>query len=231
MVVVPVRPGPIVALASPDRSRSEIDELLDDVFGEPDNRGPGITDAVLVLGGAAAVVIGAVASSPVLIAIGVGAVLLGSILPLRSFWRRAASAKSASRVQRLVGDGMLLRTDHPEIGRLVAAHDALVGPDSAVAPDVRLRIEAVAHAAACEVATMLEGRAPSSAAETEYIVSRITALKGLARALRDGSNVEGDRDRRVAMLDARREVEDITGSSSVTDAGRLAEELLGDDGN
>ena len=64
VVIVPSRPGPLESLGGSERNRDEVDELLDDMFGEPDERGPGVADAVLVVGGAGAVVGGLAASLP-----------------------------------------------------------------------------------------------------------------------------------------------------------------------
>jgi hypothetical protein len=227
LVVVPARPGSIVPLASLERGRSDIDEALDDLFGEPDERGPELADAVLAVGGIAAAVVGFVAGWPFLAVLGAGAFGLGMILPLRSLWRRVVSRRHAAVVQRLIGDGALLRVGEPTIDRLVEAHHAieggsLDGHDSA-------RAEAVAHAALREVATLLEGRVPVSAAELEYVVTRSSALEGLARALREAPQADGDQERLDALLAARREVEALAGTSSVTEAAALAAELSGRD--
>ncbi|MGB8861932.1 MAG: hypothetical protein WCC60_21935, partial [Ilumatobacteraceae bacterium] len=107
-VIVPARPGPLVRLRDLERGRDELDELLDDVFGEPDDRGPGPVDAVLVVGGLGAIIGGQAASLPTAVTVcGAAAVGLGAVLPLRSLWRRVGSARRASRLQLLLGDGAL----------------------------------------------------------------------------------------------------------------------------
>src|SRR4029078_12719494 len=49
-VLVPHVPGPLLRPASA-RQRDELDDLVDDLFGEPDERGPSAVDAVLVVAG------------------------------------------------------------------------------------------------------------------------------------------------------------------------------------
>jgi hypothetical protein len=228
MVVVPARPGPIVALSSLERGRSEIDEALDDLFGAPDDRGPGVADAVLVVGGIAAVVVGLVGRWPLLVVLGAGAAALGMILPLRSLWRRVASRRQAAVVQRVIGDGVLLRVDDATLERLVDAHRQVSTIGTLEETD-QARAEAIAHAALREVATLLEGRAPSSVAEVEYVAARLAALEDLSRVLRDAPPLTGEAERRDALLEARREVEGLTGASSVAEATQLAAELSGRD--
>jgi hypothetical protein len=227
-VVVPARPGSIVPLASLERGRSDIDEALDDLFGEPDERGPGLADAVLLVGGVVAASTGLIAGSPFLVVVGAGAVALGLILPLRSLWRRVVSLRHTAALHRMIGDGALLRVGNPAIDRLVGAHSQVVAIGSLDEHD-RARAATVAHAALREVATLLDGRVPLAAAELEYIATRTNALEALARVLRQTPDSRGDRDRRNALLEARREVEDLTGSSSVAEAAALVAELSGRD--
>jgi hypothetical protein len=229
-VVVPARPGPLRQLGDLERNRDEIDDALDDVFGAPDDRGPGVVDGVLIAGGAAAVVVGQVASLSTAVTVaGVVAVALGSVLPLRSLWRRAESTRRDVRVRAMLGDGVLLRTDHLEVGRLVDAHDRLLEASERLAPVPRARVVQVAHAALREVATLLVGHPPADAAELEYVTTRTRALDDLAATVTDPRVGDGDADRRRAVVEARREVEQIAGGSSVTDAADLSRDLLGSD--
>jgi hypothetical protein len=230
MVVVPARPGPLVRLQDLDRGRDEIDELLDDVFGEPDDRGPGPVDAVLIAGGAGAVIAGVSASLPTVVTVcGVAAIGLGAVLPLRSLWRRAGSARRSSRLQSLLGEGALLRVDDRSITQLLAAHQRLLAASVSLAPAPRARVDDVAHSALLEVASLLGGRAPSTESEIEYIAARTRALGELAIVLADPRVGDGERDRRRALVEARREVEQLAGSSSLVDASDLSRELLGPD--
>jgi hypothetical protein len=225
-VVVPARPGPVVSLAALDHDRDEIDDALDDVFGAPDDGGAGALDAALLLVGAAAIIAGLASLAPtwVLVA-GAAAFALGAILPLRSFWRRAATTRRAARLRTVVGDGVLLRTDHPAVGALVAAHERSTAAAVGVAAWRRVQVDAVAHAAVLEVATLLRGRSVVVTAEEAYVRARTQALDALTTALAEPVAADGD-DRRV-LAEARAEVEQLAGGSAVLDAEALARELRG----
>jgi hypothetical protein len=229
-VIVPARPGPPVRLRDLERGRDEIDELLDDVFGEPDDRGPGAVDATLVVGGLGAIIGGQAASlSTVVTVCGAAAVALGAVLPLRSLWRSVGSARRASRLQALLGDGVLLRTDHPSIEQLLAAHQRLLSVTAPLATAPRARVHDVAHAALLEVASLLGGHPPSAEVEVDYVAARTHALEDLAATVADPRVGDGETDRRRALVAARHEVEQLAGGSSLTDASDLSRELLGTD--
>jgi hypothetical protein len=229
-VIVPARPGPLVRLGDLERGPDEIDELLDDVFGEPDDRGPGPVDAVLVVGGLGVITGGQAASLPAVVTVcGAAAVALGAVLPLRSLWRRVGSARRASRLQSLLGDGVLLRTDHSSIEQLLAAHHRLLSVTAPLATAPRARVHDVAHAALLEVASLLGGRPPVAQVEVDYVAARTHALEDLAATVADPRVGDGETDRRRALVEARREVEQLAGSSSLTDASDLSRELLGTD--
>jgi len=224
VVVVPGRPGPLRRLTDADRGRDDVDDVLDDLFGEPDQRGPGIADAVLVAGGAGVAAVGQLASWPTAVTvIGVAAAALGLILPARSAWRRASVYRRTRRLAAVVGDGMLLRTDDDLLQQLVTAHERI--DQRAGAGDETRRARAVAHAAVHEVATLLQGRLPATAAEREYVAARAVALDDLATVLADPTLPADDHGARQAMVEARQEVEALAGGSSVTDAADLSREL------
>jgi hypothetical protein len=224
VVVVPGRPGPLRRLDDAERGRDDVDDVLDDLFGEPDGRGPGIADAVLVAGGAGVAAVGVLASFPTAITVaGVAAAGLGLSLPVRSAWRRAAAQRRTRRVAAVVGDGMLLRTDDEPLLRLVAAHEQI--ERVAGAGEQAERARSVAHGAAHEVASLLEGRLPATAAEREYVTARVLALEELAAELADPSLPPADHRERQAVVEARREIEAIAGDSSVADAADLLRDL------
>src|SRR4051812_6983339 len=103
LVVVPARPGAVTRLGDVGGRRDDLDELLDDVFGEPDDRGPGPVDAVLLVGGAAAIVVGSVTSAPAAVTVvGAIAAALGAVLPARALWRRVADGGRSRRLRALV---------------------------------------------------------------------------------------------------------------------------------
>ena len=227
---MPARPGPLVRLGDLERGRDELEELLDDVFGEPDERGPGPVDAVLVVGGLGAIIGGQAASLPTVVTVcGAAAVGLGAVLPLRSLWRRLGSARRASRFRSLLGDGVLLRTDHASLEQLLAAHRRLLSLTAPLAPAPRARVHDVAHAALVEVASLLGGRTPGAQVEVDYVAARTRALEDLAATVADPRTGDGETDRRRALVEARHEVERLAGGSSLTDASDLSRELLGTD--
>ena len=229
-VVVPAQPGPLVALSDLDHRRDDIDDVLDDMFGAPDERGPGPVDAVLLIGGAVAIVGGALASWPTLVVVGgLGAVALGVVLPLRSALQHLAVRRRRRRLSARVGHGALLRTDHPATAALVAAHAALWAATDALAPSPRDRVRAVAADSAHEVASLLGGRAPVTLEEIAYVQARAQSLVGLATTLADPRVGDGEAERRRALVEARHEVEQIGGGSSLTDAAELTRQLLPDD--
>jgi len=229
-VIVPAWPGPLVGLGDLERGRDEIDELLDDVFGEPDDRGPGPVDAVLVVGGLGAIVGGQAASLPVVVTVcGAAAVGLGVVLPLRSLWRRVGSARRTKRLRSLLGNGRFLRTDHASIEQLLAAHQRLLSVSARLATAPRARVHSVAHAALVEVAALLSGRTPVAAVEVDYVAARTRALEALAVDVADPRVGDGENDRRRALVEAHHEVEQLAGTSSLTDASDLSRELLGTD--
>ena len=221
-----------MALADVAPARDEVDDVLDDLFGAPDDRGPGAVDAVLLIGGVGAVVGAQVASLPSVVTIvGVTAACLGAVLPARALVRRVTGAQRARRVTALIGDGVLLRSDARSVVALLDAQQTLLSAGGSLDEANRLHVADVAHAAVWEVATLLGGRPPSIAAEVAYVEARTAALLRLADVVSDPRVGDGDHDRRRALVEARREVDAIGGGSSVDDADGLARTLLGHDGS
>lgn len=229
LVVVPARPGLPVSLQALERGHDEIDDMLDDVFGAPDERGPGIVDAVLVAGGLAALLAGlSDAASTFVTVLGIAAVLLGAVLPIRSLWWRFGSARRSARLGTLLGDGVLLRIDDSGIQNLVAVHQRLMAASAALAPVLRARVQEVAHAALLEVASLFGRHVPVTQVDRLYVTDRLRALQKLQDVLDDPFVGDGESERRQALIQARHEVEQIAGNS-ITDAAALSRELLGGD--
>jgi hypothetical protein len=227
-VAVPAMPGPLRPLAEAVGRRDDVDGLLDEVVGEPDDRGATIVEGVLIVAGGGAVTLAQVASLPSVVTIGgVLAVALGAILPLRSLWRKAASSRRSARLDAIVGDGLVLRIDAEPTASLAAAYDALRTQSSVLVEDAGRRVREVGHDAMWEVAGLLHGRLPTTDAEREYIDVRARALGDLAQVLLDPRVGDGDGERRQALVQARVEVDRIAGGSSVERAADLALELLG----
>jgi hypothetical protein len=229
VVVVPSRPGPLVRLTDVERERDEIDAVVDDLFGLSDQRGPGLADAVLIAGGAGAIAVGMATSAPsVVTVVGIAVVVCGCVLPLRWMWDRIDDRRASARQRSLIGDGLMLRIDHPSTRRLVASYERLIATSASLAPAPRRRVGEVAHSAIVEVASLLDGGLPTDDAEVEYIVARHVALDDLVRAVTDARVGDGESERRRALIEARRELDELTGTSSISAAADLTRELLGD---
>jgi len=227
MVVVPARPGPLIRLNKFDQGPDEVGEILDELFGEPDDRGPGPADAVMILGGTGAVVASQIVELPGFVFIGgVISAGLGAALPIRSLWRRVGSAHHSRKLRGLIGDGTILRIDHTSTSQLYNAHRGLVGAASSMDPEPRRRVLDIAHAAVVEVASLLDGGIPGDPAEVRYVEARTKALTDLTATVDEIGVDKGGSEHRRAIVEARDEVEQLTGSSSLTEAADLANELM-----
>lgn len=168
VVFVPAAPGRLVR---PGRHSSDgLDDLIDELLPDTDE-GPGATDVALLAGGAAVIAWTVFGSPPAVATVaGVGALGLGSILPLRSAWRWLSGRRRARHAR--------LRIDDAGVARLVAAYEALDG-----VPATTAEARAAAHGALLEVASLLDGRTPASDAERRYVGARVTAVEALVAAL------------------------------------------------
>lgn len=228
-VYVPGQPGPLISIPVSAQGSDEIDDVLDDVFGEDDDSGPGATDALLVAAGAGAIGVGQLTHlAPAVTVVGVGLVGLGAILPIRSVARRMKDRKHRSRVAAVIGDGIAFRQDQPTLARIAQLHDQILLSSKRLVPNVQERFDSVAHSLVEEVATLLEGQLPVGAAETEYVDARAKALTELAATADDPRIGDGDPVRRKAVTEARIEVEQAAGGSALTDSSDLRNELLPD---
>ena len=125
-------------------------------------------------------VTGVVMSLPVVLALGGGAVVLGSILPARWLWRQAQQRRLAAQRADALGTGTPLRVSPGPVAELVGAHDALFTLVAAHPDAVGAEERAAAHAAAADVAAVLGGAAPSGADEIAFVTERAAALAVLA---------------------------------------------------
>ncbi len=229
VVYVPRQPGPLISMPEPSRGSDEIDEILDEVFGRDDGRGPSATDAVLVAAGVGAIGVGQLADlAPWVTVVGAGLVGLGAILPIRSALHRVRQRRHRARTSSVIGDGIALRQDDPTLVRIAQLHDRVLDTSDRLVPDVRERVATVTHALVEEVATLLDGNVPAGAAEVEYVEARATALSDLASMVDDPRIGDGDLVRRRALAEARIEVEQAAGGSALTDSADLRDELLPD---
>lgn len=224
VVVVPSQPGRLLSLADIDRPRGEVDLVLDEMFGEVDTEGPGLTDAVLVGGGTCAVVASLIAGLPAaVLGAGIASIGLGAILPIRSVIRRGKQQRQSRKVRDLIGDGQLLNVSAASTREMAARHDsvlALTDTDSALG----VRVTSIAHGLVEEVASLLEGRPPSTPGEEQYVAERSAALVDLNTALQEASKQTADID---AALAARLAVESHADRSALTEAAELTRDLDG----
>jgi hypothetical protein len=223
LVVVPRRPGPLLEPPDDERRHDDLDEVLDELFGEPTREGPGPFDAALVLGGGLLIATAWLGWLPRgLGVVGACAAALGLVLPARSLWRRLARRRAARRLRGTLEQGLPLDLGHHEARRLASAYERIVAaagrPRPGLAPDA---LEA-AHLALTEVAGLLGGRPPDGPAEEEYLRARAIAVADLVQRLETAAP-EGDagdgRDEPLLRESAVRALEDFerrTGWSSLT---------------
>jgi len=143
--------------------------------------------------------------------IGALALGLGCILPVRWMWRNVTRRRGR-------GEPLLLNVGDAETRRLVEAYEQIrttSNSDSTTKKSVSTAGLAAAHAALVEVATLLRGRQPAGEGERLYVAERADAIERFASSL-------GGED--VHLLEARREVEELGGQSSVTRLRELTEE-------
>lgn len=222
LVVVPMRPGPLLDLPTEiPRQRDELDELLDDVFGEPTREGPGLLDIVLITGGFALAVAAELAHLSMAVAV-LGATMagLGLVLPARALWQRRARRRAKHRVDEVLQQGLPLNLGDPATTQLAAIYQRVVELSAATDAVGADALEA-AHLAMVEVADLVGGRPPRGAAEKEYVLTRVRALENLAQVLVQPSPsiVDQNEDAGSAVRDAAvaaiRQLEERSGGGSV----------------
>ena len=222
LVVVPRRPGPLIEPPSDERRRDDVDEVLDELFGEPTREGPGPFDAALVVGGALLVATAWLGWLPRgLGVVGACAGALGLVLPARSLWQRLARQRAARRLHGTLEQGLPLGLGHDVVRRLADAYERVLAASQRLGGLAEDALEA-AHLALVEVAGLLRGRPPDGPAEEEYVQARAIAVADLAQRLEaaavdgspDGGGVEPLlRDSAVRALE---DFEQRTGWSSLT---------------
>jgi hypothetical protein len=227
VVIVPRVPGPLIdpGEIAHERAPDEIDEAIDDIFGPDPGGSPGRFDAVLFGGG-----IGLIAwsllslhSTGVTVA-GCLLAILGSILPIRSFWRSRSAWSAARRRGALSSKGLALGVADPVTQDLVTAYREVLA--TAALPGAPLASDAVtaAHLALTESAVLVGETGPATPAEVEYLQRRITAMRDLVeeleRYMRDMDPGEDAKLERSARALAGEEL-DASGMSSVQDLDDL----------
>lgn len=229
-VVVPKRPGALLVAPGEVAERDDVDEFLDDLFGEPTSNRPGTADVVLVVAGGAGVLAGLVGWLPGGVAVLGGLLLaLGLVLPLSAFGRALGRRRQAQEVTQLMGTGTLLATSHPLTAELVDGYRRVYahldpGPEPAA------EALTAAHLALLEVAGLLRGRPPYGQAEEEYVARRAEAVTALAAdldAARTAAAAQAiaqgplEEEVRAAKVQALEEIETWMGDSSLDRLARL----------
>jgi hypothetical protein len=215
LVVVPRRPGPLILPPPSDPAeRDEVDVELDQLFGPPIQQGPGALDAALVVGGVAIIAFAvALHGGGGLLVLGVGCLLLGLALPVRSLWRGLQRRRSAGRLAATLRRGDPLNRKDAQSRRLAVAYTKILGLDSEGDPAAEEAVAACLRALQ-EVAVLLRGRSRQGAAESEYIARRIVAVEGLACSLVSSARY-GEGAARDSAAEALSEFEERTGMSSL----------------
>jgi hypothetical protein len=183
-VVVPPTPGPLRDLSRGERSRDELDDMIDDLFGTTTPERPGAFDVVLVAIGIALLGWGLWLGGPDIARwAGLVAVVLGLALPARGVIRAYGRRRSAWLQRRRIGDGVLLDVSSRETADLADAYGRCL--QAAGLPGVPLADEArsSAHQAMLEVASLLVGQPPVAAAQVAYVTKRTDALRELTAQL------------------------------------------------
>ena len=230
IVVVPHALGPLVSLDDePSHDRDDLDELIDELLPDVDAR-PGWFDAGLIAVGAGLLAWAIVGNPPtIVLVLGIISVAIGGILPIRTAWRRSRQRLRQHRRDALLAKGVPMDVSSPTTRRLARAYNTLValGDDR----DVDTPAMGAAHGAVLEAASLLNGRAPTSEREHEYVEKRAIAVEVLVAALREAAPADSTPGLDVPVLDsdaviaAREELDQLTGFNAVSRLDELAQEL------
>lgn len=162
--------------------------------------------------------------------LGIVALALGCILPIRAAWRRARNLREHQRREGLLGRGIRMDVSSPAVAALVGAYVDLLGLSERPGPEFGEPAIAAAHGALLEVASLLDGRSPTSERELGYIEERaaaVTELLGALRELPPGSGSPDDDASTVdpeLLIEAREELDQIARLNSVTRLEELTSE-------
>jgi hypothetical protein len=187
VVVVPRRPGPVIFLDGDRtrRERDELDDLIDELLPEIDEE-PGWFDvALLLLGGGLLLWPWVSGPPPVVAMLGVIAICLGCVLPIRTSWRHARQRRALSRRDARLAQGVLLDISSPNVAALVSAYEDLFRVAGGSSPWVGGPATPAAHVALMEVASLLGGQPPRSERQRAFVDQRARAVADLCDALRE----------------------------------------------
>jgi hypothetical protein len=212
------------------RDPDDLDDLIDELLPDVDDP-PGWFDVGLIGVGAGLLLWVAIGSPPtIVLPAGIVALSLGCILPARTAWRRVRQGRQRRRRAAVLSTGVPLDVSSPVSRRLVQAYEDVLR--AARGRDIGSTALAAAHTALLESASLLNGRAPASARETSYLEARAGAVEALAAALQelprtdpaivDSTTPTVDSG---ALIEARDELDRITGSNSVSQLEQITHEL------
>lgn len=187
VVVVPRRPGPVIFLddVRSRRERDDLDDLIDELLPDVDEE-PGWFDvALLLVGGGLLLWPWVSGARPIVAAVGVVALCLGCVLPIRTGWRHAGRRRAHGRRDAWLAQGVLLDISSPSAAALVRAYDDLFRLAGGSSPWVAGQATPAAYVALMEVASLLGGFAPRSDRQRAFVDQRARAVADLCDALRE----------------------------------------------
>lgn len=232
-LVVPHQPGPLISFGAnrPGRSRDDLDELIDDLLPDVDEL-PGLFDVVLVVAGLALVGWSLLAGGPTwALVVGLIGAGLGSVLPLRSGWRRLEHRRTRRRHLESLRQGSALDVSSPEVVALEAAYVQLWAAADGLDAGLASTARSAAHGAMLEVASVLGGQSPSTQPEREYVAARSQAISDLTVALRTDDPDRTDAGANGAspelLVAARRELDELEPFNAVAQIEDLISEQRG----
>ena len=223
LVLVPRSPGLLIDLAPAVAERDDLDDVLDELFGEAPTEGPGVADIALVVVGLAGLAFGLTGLLDTWATVlGALALLLGLVLPVRALAAGVSRRRAARELSAALDSGTPLDTSDERVVSLVEAYSALLAETDLDGPS-RGDSRDLAHQTVLEVATLLRGRRPEGEAEGGFVRSRTRALHGLtsdlARARQDSAPFD-------AAVEAVDRIDEVNGSVQRIEA--LRESLRGE---
>lgn len=183
VVIVPRGPGPILRPRSPSRPEDELDELIDEMFGQTTDEQPGRLDVVLLVGGVVIAIWGVITASLGVVLLAGLLILLGAALPARSALRAYHRRRLAAERRRAAAEGHPLDVSDPSVAALVDAYEQLCSIAERSTSDLAQPSVLAAHLAVAEAAVMLEGRPPVGEADRRYVEVRTAAITEVALGL------------------------------------------------
>ena len=215
-MLVPLAPGRLVPIDQrSERPRDDLDEMVDELFGEPADVSPGPLDAVLVVLGTAILAWWLITGqSAVVFILGVGVLLLGLVIPVRTVRQRLQQRRVARKQHALVASHQVLDATDPVVNDLTTAYAELVAASKLPATAHGSEALAAGYLAITEVTSLLDGRSPIVPEEIEYIKKRTAAVRGLAKELEQSHTASVDSERqRIAQDEQERKLRASAGAT------------------